>query len=689
MKQLPAVTLFLITCCTAGAQSVTDSLLNLLHNHPQEDTVRFNLMNDLAFEYNFTDPDRGLEVSDDLIALASKLQNEKKLAAAYSQKGVNYASKGNDSMALNMYARALEIHTRINNLSGMAKAFNNIAIIYVGRADYANALEYYRKSYAIFEELDDEPRMANSLNNTGVVYLYLGDYPKALDYYLKGLSLMEKTGNDIGRANNLGNIGIVYKNLSSYAKAIDYQQQALALNKKAGNTRGMANTLSNIGIVYDLMNDAPKALNYYQQSLALNTQMGNERKIANDLTNIGVVNKRLGKYESAMADFKRALDIYTTSGDKNSASIALNQIGTLYAEAPDSVLAKMGAAQSSRYRKSLQYLDASLAIAKETGATDRLSETWQALSDTYAKQQDFKNAYHAFQQHIVFRDSTLNVENQKKIVRAEMQFAFEKKEMLADAEIKRERMMRNITIAGAILLLIAAAAIFIFYKIKSDANKKKKLAEFRAEVADIEMKGLRLQMNPHFIFNSLNSINDFISRNNTREADRFLTKFARLMRNTLEHSEQSEVSLADDLETLGLYMDLEALRLNNKFTYRIFVDESIDQENTMIPPLLLQPFVENSIAHGIAPKKTKGNIIVRITSGQNSLNCVVEDDGVGMPNSGEEQRRRHPGKSMGLRITKARIEMINKKHRANASVDIDSSGDGTLAKIVLPLQFNF
>ena len=93
MKQLPAVTLFLITCCTAGAQSVTDSLLNLLHNHPQEDTVRFNLMNDLAFEYNFTDPARGLEVSDDLIALASKLQNEKKLAAAYSQKGVNYSSK--------------------------------------------------------------------------------------------------------------------------------------------------------------------------------------------------------------------------------------------------------------------------------------------------------------------------------------------------------------------------------------------------------------------------------------------------------------------------------------------------------------------------------------------------------------------------------------------------------------------
>src|SRR5690606_16060245 len=126
MKYLTATVLFIITCVTASGQFVTDSLLNLLNNHPREDTVRFNLMNDLAFEYNFTDPDKGLEISDELIALASKLQSKTKLASAYSQKGVNYAAKGNDTMALKMYGRALDIHTRLNNLLGMARVFNNI-----------------------------------------------------------------------------------------------------------------------------------------------------------------------------------------------------------------------------------------------------------------------------------------------------------------------------------------------------------------------------------------------------------------------------------------------------------------------------------------------------------------------------------------------------------------------------------
>jgi len=691
MIYIGAALAFLLSCCTLNGQPSNDSLVNLLNHHPQEDTVRLNLLSDLAFEYNYTDPDKGLQVSDELITLATKLDNEVKLASGYSHKGVNYAAKGEDSMALIMYAQALAIHTKLENSAGMARVFNNIAIVQVGRARYAEALEYYRKCYSILEQLGDQPRMANALNNTGVVYLYLADYPKALEYYLKALSILDKTDNDVGRANNLSNIGIIYKNLSEYTKAIEYHEKALRLYEKSGNTHGLAITLSNIGVVYDLMKEPSRALQFYQQSLALNNQLGNKKRIANDMTNIGVVHHGLGDYETAMDHFQRALDLYETTGDKNSTIIALNQLGNLFSEAPDSLLTRLGTDKKSRHKRSLGYLESSLTLAREVGAADRLSETWLALCSTYVKQHDYENAFNAYRQHILFRDSALNVENQKKVVRNEMQFEFEKKELLASAEMKRERLMRNIILVSSALLLVAAIASFVFYKIKTDAEKRKNLAEYRADMAATEMKVLRLQMNPHFIFNSLNAIGDFILRNNTAEADRYLTKFARLMRDTLEHSEQAEVSLAADLETLKLYMDLEALRLDKKFTYQIAVDPSIDRENTLIPPLLLQPFVENSILHGLAGKREGGDIAIRISAEQNTLVCVVEDNGVGMDAAAQknENAGRHPGKSMGLRITKSRIEMMNKKHSAKAFVDISSTAAGTRATITLPLQLNF
>src|SRR5205085_3446168 len=179
------------------------------------------------------------------------------------------------------------------------------------------------------------------------------------------------------------------------------------------------------------------------------------------------------------------------------------------------------------------------------------------------------------------------------------------------------------TIIGSRILFIAAIASFIFYKRKRDAVEKQHEAEFKTEVSDTEMKALRAQMNPHFIFNSLNSISDYISKNNIPEADKFLSKFAKLMRLILENSERKEIPLQDDLKALELYMQLEALRMNNKFIHCIEVDKAIDASSTLVPPLILQPFVENSIWHGIANKEGKGKITITIKKeGDEMISCI-------------------------------------------------------------------
>ncbi len=252
-------------------------------------------------------------------------------------------------------------------------------------------------------------------------------------------------------------------------------------------------------------------------------------------------------------------------------------------------------------------------------------------------------------------------------------------------------MIRNSSIIIGGILILAAIAGIIIYKRRKDSIEKKKEAEFNVQVADTEMKALRAQMNPHFIYNSLNSINDYIDKHDIDKATDYTTKFAKLMRMILENSEHKEIPLADDLKTLELYMQLENMRMSNKFSYEIKVDDNIDPENTLIPPLILQPFVENSIWHGIAGKSDNGKIWIHIKKEGGMINCVVEDNGVGIqePAYAGKGTGGVSKKSLGMKITNERIDILNKLKRSNAAVTLSNLSEGTKIEVKLPEELAF
>ena len=223
--------------------------------------------------------------------------------------------------------------------------------------------------------------------------------------------------------------------------------------------------------------------------------------------------------------------------------------------------------------------------------------------------------------------------------------------------------------------------LFIGYKRRRSAKEIQNELLLKAKISDTEMRALRLQLNPHFIFNSLNSISDYIGKNDIKTADYYLAKFAKLMRGILENSEEKEIPLADELKMLELYMQLESSRLNHKFTFEIKVEQGIDPETTLVPPLILQPFVENSIWHGLAQKDGAGKIIIEVTKENAMLNCIVEDDGIGRKNASTSN-----GKSYGMKITKDRIELLNKFKNTNASVNLIDLEKGTRVEVKLPFE---
>lgn len=191
-------------------------------------------------------------------------------------------------------------------------------------------------------------------------------------------------------------------------------------------------------------------------------------------------------------------------------------------------------------------------------------------------------------------------------------------------------------------------------------RQEKEKGELKKKIKDNENKMLRSQMNPHFLFNSLNSINSFIIQNKADEAEKYLTAFSRLMRNILENSRKETISLKQELETVKLYLDLEAVRMEDKFDYRISISKDVDTDYVQIPPLILQPFLENAIWHGINYKKDEGFIDIEVEcckDDDDTLIIKIKDDGVGRKAASKRKSLEHAHKSYGIDITKERLEL--------------------------------
>jgi sensor histidine kinase YesM len=244
----------------------------------------------------------------------------------------------------------------------------------------------------------------------------------------------------------------------------------------------------------------------------------------------------------------------------------------------------------------------------------------------------------------------------------------------------------NILLIGGVVLSFSSLALLLLSKQKRNLEAYKRNIQIQSKTASTNLKALRMQMNPHFIFNALNSINYFIDRNEKQQASDYVAKFASLMRKILINSEKSQVLLGEDLELLRTYLEIELIRLEGKFSYSINIDPDVNKNNTLVPPGILQPFVENSIWHGITQMKEKGQIIIDIKKEEQMLVCLLSDNGVGR--SGAISKNKGYG-SRGIDITKNRIEILNETKNCNARVKIIDKPQGVRVQIKLPFEKAF
>lgn len=235
---------------------------------------------------------------------------------------------------------------------------------------------------------------------------------------------------------------------------------------------------------------------------------------------------------------------------------------------------------------------------------------------------------------------------------------------------------------------------FLFkYRLSVIKQRERLKAIQQEKISSAELKALRSQMNPHFIFNAINSVQYFITNNDPASSQKYLSKFAKLIRYVVDNSKPSTIPLSKELDALNLYLDLESLRFENKFEYKVEIDVSIDINNIKIPSMLIQPYVENAIWHGLMHKTTTGSIKINIKQGDNVLICIVEDNGIGRKRAQQILREKNNEfhRSVGMSLTQERLDVISQQSNTKLIVAItdlqDTKGNGIGTRVELNLPF--
>lgn len=652
--------------------SNTDSLLLLLKTDLQ-DTSRTVHLNALCREYTNTgNYEEALKQGNAALELAKKLDYKKEIASASSNIGAIYYYTGSYDQALENFLASLKVRQLAGDQKGIANSYNNIGLTYQDQGNYGKALETFLLSLHIRREAGDKAGQAISFNNLGRLYSTLGNYQKALENHLAALKIRAELGDRSGLAASYNNIGVIYLNLGKDSMALQEHLAALNIWIETGNRSGVADVYNNIGSIYLHGNDLDKALENFIASRKIKQEIGDKPGMATSYINIGEIYRKKHATGLALHNYTTALQLLDSIGDPYRIAGCYNSIAMVHAD-------------RSNFSQALAWLNKSLDLQKNIRSKQMYMDTYEALAEVSGKAGDTKRAFSYQLLFSKYKDSIFNEQSMRQMAQLQAEYESTKQQQQIDLlekekkirsleltrqedEIRQQKFIRNAAMLSLLLLFLLGWILYQRKKLKEKAEQERNYAE-------LEMKALRSRMNPHFIFNSLASIQQFIYSQKPDEANDYLSRFSRLIRMIFDHSQEKNIPLADDIEGLKLYMELEQLRLDHKFDFVLRIEPGLDPAEIKIPPLIIQPFVENAIWHGISALEKKGTVEISIAmepSGKSDvLQCIVKDNGVGRHPEKEKRATGIPEhRSKGMSITRERLKIFNAMNGSEKSLEI-------------------
>ena len=578
----------------------------------------------------------------------------------------------------------------------------------------AQSIAIYKKELPYYEAIKDSEHIASICRVIARAYDFQGNSGNAFTYFQKDFAIQKKPTDAWGKRSTATLKASVYLAAGDTARAAFYYKQAAIVSVDQRVILGAYH--SHMATAYSLQNKLDLALLEIHEKIA-EIQSSNAdslfRKVAliisyKELSDFFLSQK---KYDSSIMYALQCKGFFENGDYVVFLLPVLKTVATAYNA-------------KNQNGNALYYTNQLLAYAQRSGAKRFERDGYKLLWQIYKDQQKANLADNYRLKYMLLNDS---LQNDKYISQAAAWQAIndinmngvkygnqlrinEERNKAKIASIANEKKTQLYVFISAIGLI----GLFALVLVRNNKLKRKKdqlqlmmkeatismeqqkreqeVAQLHQQKTELELQALRAQMNPHFIFNCLSSVNRFILINRTEEASDYLTKFSRLIRMALHNSEKSYITLENELEVLRLYLDLERLRFKNAFNYSISLINTIDVSAVFIPPMLLQPFIENAIWHGLMHKQDAGFLDIELSIEEKILTCIITDNGIGRDKAAMiNSKSAEKNKSMGVKITTERLALLSSNEDEQAVFNIedltDNEGNAAGTKVILKMKY--
>lgn len=629
-----------------------------------------------------------------LVCLSAQVRGQKKKFSSYSKysdrqptvevllDSANSCYESDPKKALSFLEQALTSSIQNKDQQGEGGCYLLLGKINYNQGLFDQAASNFRKSGELFysrnETKEAQQWLAKALEASG-------DVPGAELLYEKMLKVAGKENqvDDIIFCRN--GLARIYKKNQKFNLALEQLTEVLKLEERRKNQKGIITTNNLIGSIYEEQKKHKEALDYYTKSEELAIQTKDEKFINSSTRNIKEVYRKENRVDEELLLREKSIDFNLKNNNLDEVNEDYLEIAKLYLE-------------QKAADKAIPYLEKSIGLSTQLNSPERTGYAYKSLSEAYAQKNNYLLALNNYRNYVQLTDSaykqkerklaTLLEYNEELGLRAK-KIEFLEKDLdlnskaidLLRAEQRTQKLIIY-SLSGGIVLIFAAS--FTIYRI----SRKRRIANQL-----LALKSLRSQMNPHFIFNALNSVNSYIARSDEKAANKYLSDFSRLMREVMETSQHDFISFSTEVRILELYLNLEHSRFSDKFDYTFNIDPAIDTDGISIPPMLIQPYIENAVWHGLRYRNEKGNLKVSVRKEGRQIIVEVEDNGIGRKQSQELKTANQKTRiSTGLKNIETRIRIINEVHHMNIKVsvsDLDAeTGQGTVVKLHIPLGKN-
>lgn len=549
------------------------------------------------------------------------------------------------------------------------------------------------------------------------------DFSGAAVLYMRALRLAEKANDSSAIFRAVFQSGAIQARNGKPMQAIDYMNRALLLAERLDDKTALSNCYMALGAIYISLKKFPEAQTNLDRALKVAESAGDSVSMELCINNLGVLSRNKGNSAEAKRYYERAAQLAAGRGDKKGMIAGYVNVGGCYLRMNEPV-------------KALELYHEAERLTGETNSLQLKQQVSEALAEAYAHQHNYEKALSYYKKQSLLKDSLFNIASNAKIEELNSLYQAEKKlkeiiQLKSDNQEKemqlsesRNELDKRTFILALLAIVLALAAVFGFvlfrqYRLKerinaSLARKNREISEQKQQLEENLAYTRRLQealqhdlnhymqlalgkqMNPHFIFNSLNSIQSFILQNDKLSASLYLSRFSELMRKVLQNSQHEFITIEEELGTLQLYVELEQKRFGNRFDFSVKVEEDINPRYFLVPPLMLQPYIENAIWHGLMHKEGAGSLELVLKKEKETIIFSVTDNGVGREEAARRKQVKDSSReSLGTKITARRLELISFLNNTNIKVnytdlkDERGNGAGTRVTIVVPVMSAF